>query len=529
MEQVRTENKMGTMPIGKLLANMAIPMMVSMLVQAFYNVVDSVYVSQLNENALSAISLAFPLQNLMIAFGSGTAVGTNALLSRALGAKRHDLVDRAANTSIFLMFCNFAVFCVLGLTLSRSFFLAQTDVSQIVEYGTSYTSICLGASIGIFAQFCFERLLQSTGRTKLAMYTQITGAVINIILDPILIFGWLGFPRMEVAGAALATVIGQIVAAILAIWMNLKYNPDVRIRPSHIRFHWDTVKEIYRVGIPSIVMMSISSVMNFGLNQILIAFSTTATAVFGVYFKLQSFIFMPVFGLNNGMVPIISYNYGARKPERVKKTIPSIVMMSISSVMNFGLNQILIAFSTTATAVFGVYFKLQSFIFMPVFGLNNGMVPIISYNYGARKPERVKKTIRLSITAAICLMLIGLALFELIPGTLLTLFNATGRMRKIGIPAFRIIAIHFLFAGFCIVSGSVFQAIGNPLHALINSVCRQLVVLLPAAWLLAQTGKLEMVWFCFPIAEIFSFTLSAIFLRKTLQAAHARMLADDAD
>jgi len=457
MEQVRTENKMGTMPIGKLLANMAIPMMVSMLVQAFYNVVDSVYVSQLNENALSAISLAFPLQNLMIAFGSGTAVGTNALLSRALGAKRHDLVDRAANTSIFLMFCSFAVFCVLGLTLSRSFFLAQTDVSQIVEYGTSYTSICLGASIGIFAQFCFERLLQSTGRTKLAMYTQITGAVINIILDPILIFGRLGFPRMEVAGAALATVIGQIVAAILAIWMNLKYNPDVRIRPSHIRFHWDTVKEIYRVGIPSIVMMSISSVMNFGLNQILIAFSTTATAVFGVYFKLQSFIFMPVFGLNNGMVPIISYNYGARKPERVKKTI------------------------------------------------------------------------RLSITAAICLMLIGLALFELIPGTLLTLFNATDHMRQIGIPAFRIIAIHFLFAGFCIVSGSVFQAIGNPLHALINSVCRQLVVLLPAAWLLAQTGKLEMVWFCFPIAEIFSFTLSAIFLRKTLQTAHARMLADDAD
>ena len=457
MEQVRTENKMGTMPSGKLLANMAIPMMVSMLVQAFYNVVDSVYVSQLNENALSAISLAFPLQNLMIAFGSGTAVGTNALLSRALGAKRHDLVDRAANTSIFLMFCNFAVFCVLGLTLSKPFFLAQTDVSQIVEYGTSYTSICLGASIGIFAQFCFERLLQSTGRTKLAMYTQITGAVINIILDPILIFGRLGFPRMEVAGAALATVIGQIVAAILAIWMNLKYNPDVRILPSHIRFHWDTVKEIYRVGIPSIVMMSISSVMNFGLNQILIAFSTTATAVFGVYFKLQSFIFMPVFGLNNGMVPIISYNYGAKKPERVRKTI------------------------------------------------------------------------RLSITAAICLMLIGLALFELIPGTLLTLFNATDHMRQIGIPAFRIIAIHFLFAGFCIVSGSVFQAIGNPLHALINSVCRQLVVLLPAAWLLAQTGKLEMVWFCFPIAEIFSFTLSAIFLRKTLQTAHARMLADNAD
>ena len=451
------ENKMGTMPVGKLLADMAIPMMISMLVQALYNVVDSVFVSRISENALNAVSLAFPLQNLMIAFGSGTAVGMNALLSRSLGAKQQEQVDRAANTGMFLFGCTYVLFALIGAFLSRPFFLAQTHDAEIVGYGVDYASICLIFSFGIFAQFCFERLLQSTGRTKLAMYTQITGAVINIILDPILIFGWLGFPRMEVAGAALATVIGQIVAAILAIWMNLKYNPDVRIRPSHIRFHWDTVKEIYRVGIPSIVMMSISSVMNFGLNQILIAFSTTATAVFGVYFKLQSFIFMPVFGLNNGMVPIISYNYGARKPERVKKTI------------------------------------------------------------------------RLSITAAICLMLIGLALFELIPGTLLTLFNATDRMRKIGIPAFRIIAIHFLFAGFCIVSGSVFQAIGNPLHALINSVCRQLVVLLPAAWLLAKTGKLEMVWFCFPIAEIFSFTLSAIFLRKTLQTAHARMLADDAD
>lgn len=455
MEQRRTENKMGTMPVGKLLANMAIPMMISMLVQAFYNIVDSVYVSQLNENALSALSLAFPLQNLMIAFGSGTAVGTNALLSRALGAKRHELVDRAANTSIFLIFCNFAVFCALGILCSRAFFMAQTDVQQIVDYGASYTSICLGASIGVFSQFCFERLLQSTGRTKLAMYTQITGAVINIILDPILIFGWFGFPRMEVAGAAWATVFGQIVAALMALFMNLRLNPDIRIRAKHIRFHWDTVKEIYRVGIPSIVMMSISSVMNFGLNQILIAFSTTATAVFGVYFKLQSFIFMPVFGLNNGMVPIISYNYGAKNAERVHKTI------------------------------------------------------------------------RLSVITAICLMLAGLCLFEFIPGTLLGFFNATGHMREIGIPAFRIIAIHFLFAGFCIVSGSVFQAIGNPLHALINSVCRQLVVLLPAAWLLAQSGKLELVWFAFPIAEIFSFLLSSIFLRGTLRRANARMASDE--
>ena len=445
MEQVRTENKMGTMPIGKLLANMAIPMMVSMLVQAFYNVVDSVYVSQLNENALSAISLAFPLQNLMIAFGSGTAVGTNALLSRALGAKRHDLVDRAANTSIFLMFCNFAVFCVLGLPLSRSFFLAQTDVSQIVEYGTSYTSICLGASIGIFAQFCFERLLQSTGRTKLAMYTQITGAVINIILDPILIFGRLGFPRMEVAGAALATVIGQIVAAILAIWMNLKYNPDVRIRPSHIRFHWDTVKEIYRVGIPSIVMMSISSVMNFGLNQILIAFSTTATAVFGVYFKLQSFVFMPVFGLNNGMVPIIAYNYGAQKPERIHKTI------------------------------------------------------------------------RLGMVYAVAIMVIGLLVFQLIPKELLLMFDASDAMLEIGAPALRIMSLAFVFAGIGIVSGSACQAFGYSVYSMLISIARQIVVLIPAACLLSLTGVLRSIWFAFPIAEIFSLILSLFFLRTTLK------------
>ena len=451
------ENKMGVMPVNKLLMNMSLPMMISMLVQALYNVVDSIFVSRIDENALTAVSMAFPIQSLMIALGAGTGVGVNALLSRSLGEKDYDRVNKAAGNGIFLSGINYLVFLLVGILVTTPFYLSQTKDAQILSYGQQYLTIICCCSFGMYGQFIFERLLQSTGRTFYTMITQATGAIINIILDPILIFGRLGFPRMEVAGAALATVIGQIVAAILAIWMNLKYNPDVRIRPSHIRFHWDTVKEIYRVGIPSIVMMSISSVMNFGLNQILIAFSTTATAVFGVYFKLQSFIFMPVFGLNNGMVPIIAYNYGARKPERVKKTI------------------------------------------------------------------------RLSITAAICLMLIGLALFELIPGTLLTLFNATDHMRQIGIPAFRIIAIHFLFAGFCIVSGSVFQAIGNPLHALINSVCRQLVVLLPAAWLLAQTGKLEMVWFCFPIAEIFSFTLSAIFLRKTLQTAHARMLADDAD
>lgn len=453
MEQVRTENKMGTMPIGKLLANMAIPMMVSMLVQAFYNVVDSVYVSQLNENALSAISLAFPLQNLMIAFGSGTAVGTNALLSRALGAKRHDLVDRAANTSIFLMFCNFAVFCVLGLTLSRSFFLAQTDVSQIVEYGTSYTSICLGASIGIFAQFCFERLLQSTGRTKLSMMTQLIGAVINIVLDPILIFGWFGLPRLEVKGAAIATVAGQIIAAIIGLFVNLKKNPEIHIRAKLVRWHGATAGEIYRVGVPSIIMGSIGSVMTFGMNKILIAFTTTATAVFGAYFKLQSFIFMPVFGLNNAMVPIVSYNYGAGRMDRVKRTF------------------------------------------------------------------------RLTVTTAIVIMCVGCLLFETIPAPLLGFFSPSEEMLAIGPAALRIIGVTFPLAGFCIIAGSMFQAIGNPLHSLVVSVCRQLVVLLPSAYLLSLSGRLELVWLSFPIAEVVSLTLTAIFLRQTLRAADARMAA----
>lgn len=441
---------MGVMPVGKLLANMAIPMMISMLVQAFYNVVDSIFVARISENALTAVSLAFPLQNLCIAVGSGTAVGMNAVLSRSLGEKRQDMVDRSANTGIFLFLCSYVVFALIGAFLSRPFFLTQTKNAEIVEYGVSYISICLMFSMGIFGQFCFERLLQSTGRTGLAMMTQLIGAVINIILDPILIFGIIGKP-MGVAGAAVATVIGQIVAAIVAIILNVKLNPEVHIRPSLIRWDKEVAPEIYRVGLPSIVMQSISSVMTFGLNKILIAFSTTATAVFGVYFKLQSFIFMPVFGLNNGMVPIISYNYGAAKADRVKKTVV------------------------------------------------------------------------LAICSAMCIMGIGTVILELIPQVLLSFFEASEAMIAIGVPALRIIATHFFLAGFCIIAGSVCQAIGNPVYSLINSVCRQLVVLLPAAWLLAQTGILNMVWLAFPIAELISLLLSSIFLRKTMKRANAEM------
>ena len=449
--QPPAENKMGVQPVGRLLAGMAIPMMISMLVQALYNVVDSVFVSRLSENALTAVSLAFPLQNLMIAVGAGTTVGMNALLSRALGAKEQDKADRAANTGIFLALCSFVIFCVFGLLFSPIFFRLQTDVAEIVTAGTAYGQICLGASIGLFCQFTFERLLQSTGRTHLSMCTQIIGAVINIILDPILIFGLLGAPRMGVAGAAVATVTGQCVAAVVALILNLKCNPEIHLSLKRVRFHGPTVKNIYRIGLPSIIMMSIGSVMVFGVNRILISFTTTATAVFGAYFKLQSFIFMPVFGLNNGMVPIVAYNYGAKNPERVKRTI------------------------------------------------------------------------KLSILSAMTIMAVGLAIFELFPGFLLSFFDASENMLAIGTPALRIIALAFVFAGFCIIAGSVFQAIGNPFYSLIVSVCRQLVVLLPVAWLLAQTGNLTLVWLAFPIAELMSLTLSTIFLRRTLRSAEAAM------
>ncbi len=456
-ERVRSqprENKMGVMPVGRLLAGMAVPMMISMLVQAFYNVVDSIFVAKISENALNAVSLAFPLQNLMIAVAGGTAVGMNALLSRALGAKDEKTVSSAANTGIILTLCSFGLFALIGIFLSRPFFEVQTNVAEIVDYGTSYATICLGLSIGLFSQFCFERLLQSTGKTSLAMCTQLLGAIINIILDPILIFGYFGFPRMEVAGAAAATVAGQIIAAIAAILVNMKYNHEIHLHLGKVRWSTAAAKEIYRVGFPSIIMQCIGSVMTFGMNRILISFTTTATAVFGAYFKLQSFIFMPIFGLNNGMVPIIAYNYGARRPERVKKTI------------------------------------------------------------------------RLTILTAVSIMTVGFIAFELIPGILLSFFSASDHMLSIGIPALRIIAFHFLLAGFNIIAGSVCQAIGNPVYSLIVSVCRQLLVLLPAAWILSRFGQLELVWLSFPISEVVALILSAVFLKKTMKMADKAMEAE---
>lgn len=430
------ENKMGVMPVNKLLMNMSLPMMISMLVQALYNVVDSIFVSRIDENALTAVSMAFPIQSLMIALGAGTGVGVNALLSRSLGEKDYDRVNKAAGNGIFLAGINYLVFLLVGILVTTPFYLSQTKDAQILSYGQQYLTIICCCSFGMYGQFIFERLLQSTGRTFYTMITQSIGAIINIILDPIFIFGYFGVPKMGVAGAAIATVIGQIVAGTIALVINIKKNDEIQLRLKGFRPDGKIIARIYEVGIPSIIMQAIGSVMTYGMNRILIVFSSTAVAVFGVYFKLQSFIFMPVFGLNNGMVPIIAYNYGAGKKDRLIKTL------------------------------------------------------------------------KLSIIYAVGLMLLGVIIFQLFPAPLFALFDASETMLAIGIPALRIISLSFIFAGFCIVCGSLFQALGNGVYSMVVSIARQLLVLLPVAYLLSLSGKVEAVWWAFPIAEIVSLSLT---------------------
>lgn len=445
-ENVQQENKMGTMPVNRLLVTMSIPMIISMLVQALYNVVDSVFVSRINENALTAVSMAFPIQNLMIAVAVGTGVGTNALLSRSLGEKNQEMADKAANNSVFLACASYIVFLIFGLTCSELFYKLQTDIPEIIAYGKDYISVVSVLSFGLFLQVAFDRMLQATGRTFHTMFTQGAGAVINIILDPILIFGWFGLPKMEVAGAALATVIGQIIAAIISAVLNITKNTDIHLEFRDMKPDKEVIGHIYAVGLPSIIMSSIGSVMTFCMNKILMSFTSTATAVFGVYFKLQSFVFMPVFGLNNGMVPIIAFNYGAKQKQRIMKT------MKLAMIYAFGM------------------------------------------------------------------MAVGLLIFQLCPAVLLELFNASDSMLAIGVPALRTISISFLFAGFSIVSISMLQALGHGIYSMFISVGRQLVVLIPVAYLLAQTGNLHLVWLAFPLAEIMAIILSIIFMRKILKS-----------
>lgn len=436
------ENKMGTMPIGKLLFNMSLPMMISMLVQALYNIVDSIFVAKLSENALTAVSLAFPLQTLLIAVGTGTGVGMNALLSKSLGEKNFKKANATASNAAVLYFFSYLVFFILGFTIVRPFYASQIGNAdqEIMELGIEYLSTVMIFSFGLLAQVFFERLLTSTGRTIFSMTSQLTGAITNIILDPILIFGLLGAPKMGVTGAAVATVIGQCVAALVAGFCNHRYNHDVKLKFYGFRLDFHIIGTIYAVGIPTIIMQSIGSVMTYCMNRILIEFSSTATAVFGVYFKLQSFFFMPVFGLNNGITPIIAYNYGA----------------------------------------------------------------------GQRK--RMLKTIKLSMLVAFCLTFIGFLCFEGIPQILLGMFNASDGMLTIGVPALRIIGIHYLIAWFCIVSGTVFQALGKAFFSMIVSIMRQLFVLIPAAYILAKLGGLHVVWWSFPIAEVISLMVSSFFL-----------------
>ncbi len=440
------ENKMGIMPIPKLLFNMAIPMVISMLMQALYNIVDSAFVGMYSSHALEAVSIAFPIQSLMIAVATGTGVGINALLSRHLGEKRFEAANITANTGIFLAICSYIVFAILGLTIVKPFFRMQSDLQEVVVFGEQYLTVITVCGFGIFGEIVNERLLQATGRTFYSMITQGTGAILNIILDPILIFGYFGVPALGVRGAAIATVIGQCVACILAIIFNITVNKEITLKISQIiKPKAREILLIYEVGIPSIIMASITSFLTIGMNLIL------------------------------------------------KK------------------------FSEDAITVYGVYYKLNSFIFMPVFGLNNGMVPILAYNYGAQKKERIHKTIRLGMACAVAYMLVGLAVFELIPDKLLMIFSANDNVMAIGTVALRIIALSFLFAGIGIVSSTVFQAIGNPLHSLLISVLRQLVIILPVAYLLSFTGNVDAVWWSYPIAEIISFILSVIFLRITLK------------
>ena len=442
-EEVAQDNKMGTLPVKRLIVSMSFPMMISMLVQAMYNIVDSIFVSHLSEDALTAVTLAFPLQMMIISVGSGTGVGINALLSKALGEKKQKRANKAANNGLLLTFISFIVFVAVGIFLAEPFIKSQTDSINIANMGTVYLYTCCTLSIGVFFQMTFERLLQSTGRTHLSMISQITGAVINIIFDPIFIFGYFGIEGMGVIGAAYATVLGQCIAAVVGLVLNVKFNPDIKISLKKMfKPSWKIIRRIYAVGVPSILMMAIGSIMSYCMNQIL-----------GI-------------------------------------------------------------FSSTAVAVFGAYFKLQSFIFMPIFGLNNGLIPVLAYNYGARSKDRIREAVRFSMKLALSIMVIGTIVFWSIPRLLLGFFDASDYMLSLGVPALRIISLSFPIASLCIAMGSMFQAFSKSKYSLIVSVGRQLVVLIPVAWLLAQTGEVQNVWWAFPVAELMSLALSVYFYKR---------------
>ena len=449
------ENKMGVMPVGKLLVNMALPMIISMLVQAFYNIVDSVYVSQVSESAVTALSLAFPVQNMQIGFAVGVGVGVNARLSQSLGRKNPESVNWAAGQGVFLALVATALFMLFGFFGVRPYYTMQSTVAETVEGGIAYTSICCIFTVGIFIQVLCERLLQATGRAMQTMILQGTGAIINIILDPVFIHGWWGMPKMGVAGAAVATVIGQCTGAVLGIYLNLRHNPEVQLHVKFMKPNWKVIAPILEVGIPSVVM--------------------------------------------NG----------------------------IGSVMNFGMNQILQGFNEVATGVFGIYYKLQSLFFMPLFGINNATISILAFNYGARKPKRIVHTLKLATAVAVCIMLVGLAVFQLFPQALLGIFNPTEEFLAIGVKALRILCLPFPVAAICIALGASFQALGKGSYSTIVSLCRQLIVLLPVAYLLSLTGDVNNVWWSFPIAEVMSALVTGLLFGR-LYRRKVKPLFEDA-
>lgn len=439
---------MASMPIGKLLINMAAPMILSMLVQALYNVVDSVYISRYSQDAVTALGLAFPVQNVQIGFAVGIGVGVNSMLSKSLGEGDREKADRVAGNGVFLAAVATVVFMLFGFFGTNFYYSVQTENNAILENGISYTSICCIFTGGVFFELLFERMLQATGRTTYTMITQGVGALINIVLDPVFIFGvqWLGIPAMGAGGAAIATVLGQWVAAGLAFFFNCRFNPDVHLSLSACKPDGHIIRPVMAIGIPSIIMNSVSSVMNFSINQILLSFG---------------------------------------------KVI-----------------------GETATAVFSIYYKLQSFFFMPLFGLNNASISIVAFNYGARDPKRITKTLRLAVTVAVCFMLLGLLTFELIPHVLLGIFDLDDMFMELGKVAMRIIAIHFPIAAVSIALGASFQALGNGMYSTITSLCRQLLVLLPAAYLLSLSGSVDAVWWAFPIAEVVSLIATLIFFNR---------------
>mgnify|MGYP002753087167 FL=1 len=451
MSNTMKENKMGIMPVNKLLINMALPMMISMLVQALYNIVDSIFVARISEEALTAVSMAFPMQNLMIGVAGGVGVGTNALLSRALGEGRHEEADKMALQGIFITACSYIIFLAIGLFFAREFFVIQGANEVIADYGYDYLSVILIVSFGCLFQMIFERLLQATGRTFYSMITQGTGAIINIILDPILIFGLLGAPKLGIVGAAAATVAGQIVAAVMAVIFNIKVNKEIHITFKGFRPSGKRIGNILFIGIPSVIMMAIGSVMTFCMNKILVVFTSTAVAVFGVYFKLQSFAFMPIFGMNSGMVPIIAFNYGAKRGDRVIQTL------------------------------------------------------------------------KLAVMYAEIIMILFMIAVQIFPVPMLSIFSASSDMIRMGVPALRTISISFIFAGICIICSSFFQALGSSIYSMLVSFVRQIIFLVPCAYIFSKTGNVNLVWWAWPIAELASVALSVFFFIRVRKKKFAFM------